>query len=546
MSGSKNCPETPRQKMIGMMYLVLTAMLALNVSADILNGFSMVDRSLGVSIGVSKSQSDRIEGEMQSAFSQNEKKVGPWLKEQQAVKAQCDSIYNYLESCKEQICRIADGKDIDYKPGYDLEGKGNLDAAGTFAQIGSDMKRGKELKQKIDDFRAFVESQYNKKVYNEKTGKVEDVLVDGKPVRDSAKVAQYESMFSTGKSKNSHGEMVDWINANFESMPAVASVTLLSKYQNDVRATQAELYQHLLSNVDAGDFRVNKIEALVLPESNYVTRGGQYSAKIVLAATDSTKKPVITIGNNVIENGIYKVGCGTVGHFTYKGTLVVTKPDGSTQPYDFSSSYTVGEPTVTVSADLMNVFYAGFDNPVSISVPGVPSQNLQATMTGGSLVRTAKGWIAKPARVGQNCKISVSAKDEKGQVRPMGSKEFRVKALPAPIAFINCKDKNGNPLKYKGGKPIPKALLLEGTGVRAELDDADLDVRYNVTKFDVNLFDAMGNSMVYSSNSTRFSDQQVAQLRKLTKGKKFYISNVHAIGPDKIDRVLPPIEVIIQ
>ncbi|MDD6357166.1 MAG: gliding motility protein GldM [Bacteroidales bacterium] len=527
MSGSKNCPETPRQKMIGMMYLVLTAMLALNVSADILNGFSMVDRSLGVSIGVSKSQGQNVYGRIESANAQNPTKVGPWLEKAKQVQQRCDSVYNYLEACKEGICRIADGKDIDYKPGYELEGKGNLDAAGQYVEISSGMGKANEIKKTIDDFRNFVEDIYGKD--------------------DTLKVAQYEKMFSTAKQKNSHGDQVDWINANFESMPAVAAVTMLSKYQNDVRATEAELYQHIYQQVDAGDFRVNKIEALVKAESSYVVRGGTYSAKIILAATDSTKTPKVVVNGREIENGEYKVACGSVGQFQIKGTLSLQKPDGTFVDYPINDSYTVGEPTVTISADLMNVFYAGFDNPISISVPGFATQNIIATMTGGTLTKTAKGWSAKPAKVGVPCKISVSVKDDKGKVMPMGSNEYRVKALPDPVAYIEYQDQNGNIAKYKGkGKSIGKSSLMNAPGVKAELDDADLDVRYRVLSFNVNFFDSMGNAIKESSNGNRFSDKQKSRFSKLTKGKTFFISDVKVVGPDKIERTLSAIEVNVK
>jgi len=528
MSGSKNCPETPRQKMIGMMYLVLTAMLALNVSADILNGFLMVDRSLAVSVGVSKKQGEVVLGNIEKANLLNPVKTGKYLKQANEVQQYCDSLCNFLESCKEGICRIADGKEIDYKPGYELVNTGNLDAAGQFVEISSGMKKGNEIKSSIDNFSAFVKQHYD-------------------ATKDSAKIAQYEKMFSTAKQVNSHGEKVDWINANFESMPAVASVTLLSKYQNDIRSTEAELYSHIYAQVDAGDIRVNKLEALVKAESAYVISGGTYSAKIFLAASDSTKNPRVVCNGAELKNGEYRVGCGKPGQYTVKGTLYVQKPDGTEEPYQFSDTYTVGEPTAIVSADLMNVFYAGFENPISISVPGYATQNIIASMTGGTLTKTAKGWSAKPAKVGTPCVISVSVKDDKGKVMSMGKKEYRVKALPDPVAYIEYQDKNGNVAKYKGkGKSIGKSALMNAPGVKAELDDADLDVRYRVLSFNVNFFDSMGNAIKESSNGNRFSDRQKSRFSKLTKGKTFFISDVKVMGPDKIERTLSAIEVNVN
>jgi gliding motility-associated protein GldM len=218
---------------------------------------------------------------------------------------------------------------------------------------------------------------------------------------------------------------------------------------------------------------------------------------------------------------------------------------GTVSTYKFESQYTVGEPTVTISADMMNVFYAGIGNTVSISVPGVPSASLSASMKNGSLTRTATGWVAKPERVGVNCEIVVSGKVE-GKQQTFGSKTFRVKALPPPIAFVAYQDASGNPAKYKGSTPFSKASLLNAKGIIAELDDADLDVKYNVLGFEVNFFDSMGNTIIELSNGASFSQKQMDQMRKLTKGKKFYISRVKAMGPDRIERILPPIEVVVN
>ncbi|MDR3266470.1 MAG: gliding motility protein GldM, partial [Tannerella sp.] len=297
--------------------------------------------------------------------------------------------------------------------------------------------------------------------------------------------------------------------------------------------------------IDARDIRVNKITAMVIPNSKYVIKGSKYSAKIVLAAIDSTKEPEVVINGKTIPHGLHEFAVGATGEFKYNGFIYLTKSDGTRIPYKFESDYTVGEPSVTVSADLMNVFYAGFDNPVSISVPGVPQNQINATASTGGLRRAGNGWIITPTKVGQDCVINVTATID-GKAQNFGGKTFRVKALPPPVGYIAYTDASGNPEKYKGSKPFAKAQLVGSKGVRAELDDADLDVKFRVLGFEVTLFDTMGNSIIIISDSQDFTDKQMAAIRALSKGKQFFISKIKSIGPDRIERTLPPIQVLVN
>ena len=516
-----NCPETPRQKMIGMMYLVLTAMLALNVSADVLNGFTLVHESLNESKATTEMQNTILLGQFEDLKSQNPQRVGEWLDKAKTVQAKTDSLYNAIETLKLDIVVQADGSDADVN---NIQNKSNLDAGGQIALVTG---RARKLKESIEQYKADM---------TEMVGK------------DSAKVHYLNQTYNTGMVTKQNGDKISWEGAIFESMPVVASITLLTKVQADLKHTELTVVNHLKNQVDASDFRVNKIEALVIAESNYITRGGRYSAKIVLAAIDSTMKPKIIVNGRELEGdkNDYIVQAGSVGTFPVKGTILLPRLDGSTQSYDFTSSYMVGEPTATISADLMNVLYAGIQNPISVSVPGIPAANINVSVSNGTLTRTGKGWNINP-RVGQDCNISVSAKMSDGRVQSIGSKPFRVKALPPPLAYIEFKDDKGNTQQYKGtGRPIPKAFLINSNGVRAALDDSDLDVKYQVLGFDVNFYDSMGNAIVKTSNNQSFADDQMSLMRGMSKGKKFFISRVRAKGPDGIERVLPPLEVTIN
>ena len=338
-----------------------------------------------------------------------------------------------------------------------------------------------------------------------------------------------------------------WEESRFDQQPVVAAVTLLTKLQNDILYAEGEALSSLLSHVDAGDVRVNELNALVLPQSRMVMRGGKYSANILLAAVDTTARPLVFVEGKQLSNdrGLYEINTGSTGTFTYKGWLEVPHGDGTSTRHDFSSSYTVIEPMATVSATMMNVLYAGIENPVGISVPGVAMTDISATMTNGSLNRQGDHWVAKPATVGQDAVITVTATMD-GRPVNVATTTFRVRKLPDPTPFIAFKDANGATDHYRGGRPFAKALLMQAQGLQAAIDDGLLDTPFNVLGFETVFFDSSGNAMPEVSDGANFSARQKQQFQRLSRGKRFYISRIRAVGPDGITRDLSPMEVIIN
>jgi gliding motility-associated protein GldM len=335
-------------------------------------------------------------------------------------------------------------------------------------------------------------------------------------------------------------------------MPAIAAITLLTKIQNDVHYVEGEVLHSLANNIDMGDVRVNQIQALVIPTSRNVVRGSEFSAQIILAAVDSTQRPQIFIDDKPLDSksGEYSVQCNKTGDYTLNGYMLVNDGGGMQTRYDFSQSYTVVEPTATVSASLMNVLYAGFSNPVSISVPGVAANRISASITNGNgtIKSDGKGgFIVTPTKIGEDVKIGVTARNEDGKGRSMGEYSFRVRQLPDPMPFIEFKDKDGNTQRYRGGAPFNKQLLMSTNGIVAAIDDGLLNIGFKVLSFQTVFYDNMGNAIPLKSQGDLFSQQQKDMFRNLGRGKRFYISHVIAIGPDNIERTLPTtLEVIIN
>ena len=305
-------------------------------------------------------------------------------------------------------------------------------------------------------------------------------------------------------------------------------------------------------NIDMGDVRVNQIRALVIPTSKNIVRGGDFQAQIILAAVDSTQRPQIYVNDNLLESehGEYSITCNKTGDYTLNGYMLVNDGSGSQTRYDFSQNYTVVDPTATVSASMMNVLYAGYSNPVSISVPGIPANKISANISkgSGSIKSDGKGgYIVVPTKVGEEINIGVTARNDAGKSQSMGEYTFRVRQLPDPTPFIEYKDKDGNTQRYRGGRGLGKQDLMSSNGIVAAIDDGLLNIGFKVLSFETVFYDNMGNAKPMNSDGTNFSARQKDMMRNLSRGKRFYISHVKAVGPDNVERLLPTtLEVIIN
>ncbi len=363
---------SPRQKMINLMYIVLLAMLALNVSADVLKGISLVNESLTRSTDNSTSQNVSIYSTLEEAMKQNPEKTREWYNKAQTVKHISDSLYNFAEELKWQIAREADGDDADI---HNIKSQENLEAA-THVMLAPTTGRGEDLKKAINNYRR-------------------DILV---MINDTAQQRIIGSNFSTEIPEGEATLGRNWQQYMFESTPVLAAITLLTKIQNDVRYAEGEVLHQLITNIDQKDVRVNQINAYVIPNARTIVRGSKFSAQIIMAAVDTTQRPDIFVGNEQIGTSTYEKICTATGDFTLKGYMTMQGGDGSIIRREFEQPYTVVEPSATVSATMMNMLYAGYQNPVSVSVPGVPANRISMTMTGGTLTKKGDGeYIAVPA-----------------------------------------------------------------------------------------------------------------------------------------------------
>lgn len=521
--GQSNSRLSPRQKMINLMYIVLTAMLALNVSSDVLDGFMQVEDGLArTNVNVNR-RNAAIYSELMSLASGNPAQMKAWMAKADSVRNASTSLYTTIDSLKIAIVKQADGDDGDING---IQNRDDMDAA-SIVMLNPSSLRGAALRQGIDRYR--------------------DMIVNIIP--DSVRRASVEASLST-KPTHKDGTLVaqNWEEAKFDNQPMVAAITLLTKLQNDVRYAEGEALLSIaalsqgksIAEITGTEMIANELTAFVVPESRMVIRGGRYSADIVLAAVDTASRPMVYVGGRAIPNGHYEFSPSASGSFNFSGYIEVPHPNGTSTQHPFSSSYTVIDPYATVSATMMNVLYAGIDNPVSISIPGVSQSSVQATMTNGTLTRKGDTWIARPTTVGTDAVITITA-DIEGRRQNIATHTFRVRKLPDPTPYLAI----GND-RYKGSKPISKQAVAGAGGLKAAIDDGLLDIEFQVLSFEMIVFDSMGNAIPEVSAGASFSERQKAAIKRLGRGKRFYISRVRAKGPDGLERTLSPMEIIIN
>lgn len=509
--------KNTRQRMINLMYLVFISMLAMNYPEEVLNGFDLINERLEIVLSNNEKRNVQIYEELEESYAITPDKTGVAYERSQDVKAKSDSIFNYIQFLKTQIVQQADGKNADLQ---NIIAKDNLDASSVimFGPNG----QGRKLREAINDYSEQIVSL----------------------IGDSAKQDVIRQSLSTEVTRQQDKiDNKNWEQRSFESMPVIASITYLTELQSSIRQAEGEVLNTIIKEIDIADLRVNKLDAFVVPRSNIVMRGTRYEADIIMAAVDTTQRPRIVINGKELpeeSNGKYIGGASALGKNKFQGFISLMSRDGSEIRKSFSEEYTVIEPMVTVAPLLMDVLYANYDNPLSISVPGVVQENVSVSATGGSLVAKGAEWIAKPSKVGQDMTINVSIKDESGRSQTL-SKKFRVRQLPDPAAYIEYTDNGGTQKTLKRGS-VSRSVLTSVPGIKAALDDGILNVPFQVVSFRIIAPDAMGNISPEMSNGANFSPRQLELIRKLPRGRTMFIASIMVQGPDGTQREIAPME----
>jgi len=536
--------------MIGMMYLVLTAMLALNVSAEVLDAFVLVDQGLIQTNHSFSSKNADAYNEFDKAFALNPEKVKPWKDKADEIRKKTQELNYYIEELKAQIVYAADGKDaaaVTVKNGKVVEvdgdkllSKANTDA-GSRVMLGSD-KNGEayNLRKKIADYRDYLKGFITDKQKFEPLVSSLNILLN-----------------TTDPPQKEDGTTRTWETGKFESVPVAADLPILTKMQLDVLNSEAEIISYLLQQIDAGSLRFNKVEAIVIANSDYVLQGNEYQAQVFLAASDSTQDPKIYVGSvdstitaagtrdysikgNSTELpvskgiGIYKVRIPKSGVVHWGGLIQLVSPDGRLIKKPFKATFQVAVPSIVVSPSKMNVLYRGVDNPVDISVAGVPMDKIQPLIDNGSIKRVGNAFVVQPGP-GKIANISVLATIDNAK-KNLGKVQFRIKNVPDPTPRVI-----GITTRI-----VDKVYLTAADGIAAEMPpDFDFDLTFTIKSYTVS---AIIDGYEQSADVTgwRFSDKAKTIIGRIRPNQRVLITDIKAVGPDGSVRDLNDINIKVK
>ena len=519
-------PKEPRQIMINLMYLVLTALLALNVSNEILNAF----RTLSSSINNSNGSIDQRNRELYQQIVDNEKmpgqeaKVRPWREKADLVVKKADDMVKYLEKWKKDIVTEAGGyskEDPEFPDRMD-----NIDAT-TLLLV--EKKGGEELKKKINEVRDFMLSMV--------------------PEEDKKGLSPLMPLRVDPVKANDHNPTGDWSIGNFEHMPAIAALALFSKYENDVRSSEALVVKELYEKAHAKDIKFDTIGAVAVPMQTYALEGDKITASILMAAFNRAQKPTVTVTagggtTKPAENGV--IPWETIAHGTGLQTVrgrIELKTETKTETREWHFDYMVGTTGASMQLEKMNVFYIGVANPVTVAAAGYSVEDVSIVVPGGdpradSFAR--KGhyniWVDKPGTV----EVAINAKTKEGPIKKVGGMVVRVKRIPDPIARLGGS---------KGGS-MSVGMFKAQIAPEAFLESFEFAAKFTIISFTYGTNpkgkDYQGPFNVENRGGCRLQgageNPQIAKLMQQARaGDRVFIENIKAIGPDKTTRSLAPL-----
>jgi len=490
-------PKEPRQKMINMMYLVLTALLALNVSAEIINAFKTVDNSLVKSNSTLTAATDEIYTAFAASLEEpkTREKAAFWKPKADQVKELSSKMSVYIDDLKDKLKRESGYAPEKGDTTFKVE---NLDAA---TRLMATNGEGEKLRAALE--------QYKKDI----------LAIDpdiAKEFDHSLPINLEQPVSEAGNTNQS------WTDAYFHMTPSIAALTILSKFQNDVKNTENKVASYCFKRI--GDQKVifNKFEPMIGANSTYLMPGEQLELKAGLGAFNSEVKPKVFVNGTpaaVNDNGVAEIKMPAGGSGGHSVKIDVKYPDPGTGEEKTLSKvfeYTVGQPSgVAVMADKMNVLYVGVENPLTITA-GAGSEKVSASISNGSVSKAGGSkYVAKPKEPGvADVNVLVDGKSA-------GKVSFRVKYLPPPTAMVGT---------FEMGQ-VPTAQFKAMGGVRAVLQNSEFEANYEVISYSI-ADQSAGDFNLVPNNGARWSGAAANVVNNLKPGRSVYIADIKARGPD--------------
>lgn len=509
--------------MINMMYLVLTALLALNVSNEVLEAFKTVDKSIVTSNESLKTKNDVIYGAFADELKdgQTKAKAEIWAPKAEQVKKLSADMDAYLNSMKQQLKQESGLKKDD--KGVEEFKEDDLDAA---TRLFAEKGEGKNMYEKLAAYKKNVLAVLDPAEFKDNPLLQKDI---------AAKRAEFEKTLpldltipEKAHAEKSGDNAKDWTFSYFHMTPTIASLTILSKFQNDVKNSESQIVDYVHSQIGKVKLVFDQFQAIAQASRTYAMPGDEIEITAGVGAFSTAAKPKIYVGGqlqNLTADGTadFKTTASGAGDHTVDVKIDFIKPDGTPASVTKVVKYTVGTPSgSSVFLEKMNVLYIGVDNPMTISAGSAGLEKMQVATTNGAIASAGNGrYIAKPTTPGI-AKINVTVN---GKTTPF---EMRVKRLPDPAVFVG---------QSKGGS-IPTANFKAQGGVRAALE-SDFDSQWQVVGYTV-----AANVGVYRevvNEGARWTDAATALIKQAGPGSQVFFDKVRVKGPDGTVRELPGI-----
>lgn len=507
MAGAK---ETPRQKLISLMYLVFITMLALNVSKEVLDGFGqMYEKISDANTRVDESNDNIFENIKVNADEKGGKWIGH-LRTAKEIKDESDEFYNRINEIMTQITEKQREKDPELKEFSQMDKGEALDVL--FFKEGSD-QAAKEFLDMINDYKMHVIQVFGSQ-YPEYIEMVE---------------ARFDIGDENGNIQNRDGMDEPWFNSNFQGFPLVSSLAKLAMMQNDIRQTEHDVFATLMGKELKMSSSVNESNyiSLLKTEKGAYYQGETFDGSVVLGRKGGAQNPnrvnlkldgrtLTDKDYDLIAGGIkLKVGAGSPGDHEISGDLIFLN-DGVESKIPVKQSFAViSKPnSAVISADKMNVVYRGVENPMTISIPGIPDNKVKASAPGLKKSRGSK-YNMIPGK-GREIKISASGTLPDGKKVSTVTK-FRIKDIPAPQGTVR---------KQSGSVTIPKSSL-EISSIGAVLEDFDFDITLKTVSFK---FKVPGQPTI-SINGNRLDSRAKSALRRAKAGQSVQVFDIKVVNP---------------
>ena len=500
--------------MINMMYIVLTALLALNVSKQVLKSFHMMEQGFISSAFKLDDKNESIMRAFATSMETDAKKTEPYLARAKKAREISTNFCQYIDQVKSEVETLGGGrKDMDQG---DLVGEiSKADEMEKHANYFVNEKKGLELQRTINKTREELLALL-------KPGK--DLNLKERYFKESEAAAQLKAVDPISKEEDKK----TWVNLYLEENPIAGVLAMLTKIKNDAKNLETDVLSKLQEGVYIDDIPINTIKAMVIPRSNYVMKGAPYEAEILLVASNSTSENRILVNGQEIEvakgKGQYSTINNEVGAKAFSGSIMVKGKDGVEKPYNFNSVYQVYQPLATISAENMNIVYSGLDNPIAISVPGFPASAITATVTGGwSLSKSSNGkYKVKGAANTREITITASVKTENG-TKVMGKQEYTVRRVPLPRIKYGTLD---------GSRSVTKGTITGQNRIIASLGNFYFKgVKYKVTGYTAVLYSKRNGSKTFTINGSSTATLR-SEINRLRSGDNVIVTKVRIKGPD--------------